>query len=113
MHCRAISGPEEKQWKITVSGAPSERNTSRTASSASRLWIINGLPVRLARSICQANASHWLAGCAHPSSFPGQYRSIPVSPIATTRGADANASISERADSVSESARVGCSPTAA
>ena len=54
---RAISASDEKQWKITVSGAPSARSTSSTSASASRLWIISGLPIRLARSMCQANAS--------------------------------------------------------
>ena len=54
--------PDEKQWKITVSGAPSARSTSSTSASASRLWIISGLPVRLARSMCQANASRWVGG---------------------------------------------------
>ena len=110
---RAICGPEEKQWKMTVSGAPSARSTSSTSASASRLWIIRGLPVRLARSMCQAKDSRWRAGSAQPSSLPGQYRSIPVSPIATTRGSAARRSSSARAESVSASARVGCSATAA
>ena len=85
-HVLAIAASEEKQWKITVSGAPSARSTSSTSASASRLWIISGLPVRLARSMCQANASRWVAGSAQPSSLPGQYMSMPVSPTATTRG---------------------------
>ena len=67
---RAISGPDEKQWKITASGAPSARSTSRTSASASRLWIISGLPVRLARSMCHANASRCWAGSGAAVQFP-------------------------------------------
>ena len=40
------------------------------------------------------------AGSAQPSSRPGQYRSIPVSPMATTRGWAASRSSSARAASV-------------
>ena len=65
----------------------------------------------------QVGSTHEMEGSAQPSSLPGQNRSTPVSPIATTRGRDASSSISARAASpfrpVRVSARVGCSATAA
>ena len=72
-HARAISAPDEKQWKITVAGAPSARSTSSTSCVgvavvdhqrlAGPLGQVD-VPARTPRAARSASAQ--------PSSLPGQ-----------------------------------------
>ena len=108
---RATAIGEEKQCRITV---PSKASSSRMRlSSASRLWIISGLPTSFARPMCQCSASICTSSGAQSSIFPIQYSSSPVSPIATTRSSPARVVSAERAASSSWVARVGWMATAA
>ena len=58
--------------------APSAASTSKHGAWASRSWIISALPVRLASSMCQANASRLRRRAApRPSSGPVRSRRSP------------------------------------
>ena len=54
--------PTRSSGRSPCRARPRRCRTSSTSASASRLWIISGLPVRLARSMCQAKASRWVGG---------------------------------------------------
>src|SRR5204862_853169 len=49
----------EKQWRITVRPSACSRSVANVSSSASRVWITSGSPVRRATSICASNARRW------------------------------------------------------
>ena len=98
---RAISGPDEKQWKITVSGR------ALGAQHVEHLGV--GVAVvdhqRLAGALGQVDVPRErlaLLGRARRSrpACPASTCPCPVSPIATTRGCAASRSISARAASV-------------
>ena len=56
-------------------------------ASGGLVMLLGSGPTLLAVGLAaELHGTRWVAGSAHPSSLPGQYRSMPVSPIATTRG---------------------------
>ena len=102
---RATAIGELKQCRIT---APSYPSSSRIRfSSASRLWIISGLPTPAANPMCQCSASICTSSGAQSSILPIQYSSSPVSPMATTRSSEAISLSRARAASSSSWALVG------